>query len=869
MDAAVLQIGTFLETHCYECHDDAIQKGGLDLSSLEMDWDDPAALESWIAIHDRVKAGEMPPAKKPRPEETATASFLAAVRLPIIEAERYQAERFGRSTLRRLNREEYQNTVADLLYLPRLNVSSILPADGKAFGFAKSAEPLDFSHVHIGAYVDAADAALRAAIAPSFERPVSETFRVTCREMKLLDVQLRQQKGTALYQGKLDPTFTVRDGNFGKRLRGWIHDPPPHFDAAVTFIERPEKVNGLMAWYDGWYRLRVRAFGVEWDHGQLKPGQQVEAITLYGEDRTLGTVNIPPNEPTTREIRVWLNAGEKISYSVSSAKHFNLNGVRPVNGNKLTEFAGNGVGLEWFEIEGPGYDQWPPASHVSLFGDLKMVRRPAGTGRDGESVARARAQARQRSAPAITRELLERSYNTPHPEDVEYILDFRTYPQVRSLPITVRDYVITPSDPEATARQLLEAFSHRACRRPSNGANLDLAMAAFRQQLDRGGDFVDAVLDGYRAILCSPDFLILREEVGDLDAHALASRLSYFLINSTPDKALRRAADEGSLLRPGILRAHTERLLDHPNASRFHEHFLDYWLNLRDIRLTEPDADLYPEFSQLVLESMLAETRAYFAEMLRRDLPARYIVDSDFLMLNRTLARLYDLPEVQDYEIRPVPLPENSRRGGFITQASVMKVTANGTNTSPVVRGAWILEHILGTPPPPPPPAVPAIEPDVSGATTIKEQLEKHREIESCASCHRLIDPPGFAFENFDVMGMWRDRYRAIDKGEPVPGTRDGKPYQFQLAQAIEASATLRSGESFDDIDGFRAYLLTQETRLARNFLHQLTIYATGAEVSFADEEILETILARLEPKGFPVRSMIHELVQSPLFRRK
>ena len=190
------------------------------------------------------------------------------------------------------------------------------------------------------------------------------------------------------------------------------------------------------------------------------------------------------------------------------------------------------------------------------------------------------------------------------------------------------------------------------------------------------------MLDGYRALLCSPDFLTLREEVGVLNDRALAGRLSRFLINSGPDDELRALADQNKLHDAETLRQQTERLINDPRSQRFHEHFLDYWLRLKDITLTEPDEKLYPEFSQLLLESMVKETRHYFAEMLRRDLGARHVVASDFSMLNLPLAKLYGVPGAAGYELAPVKLPHAGHRGGFITQASVLKVTANGTTTS-------------------------------------------------------------------------------------------------------------------------------------------------------------------------------------------
>jgi hypothetical protein len=853
---------SFLEKHCVECHDADVQKGDLDLTALKFDLKEQLNFLEWARVHDRVKAGEMPPKKKARPAAGELEAFLGELRKQLVEADAQRQAVEGRTELRRLNRVEYENSLRDLLKLPALAVKDVLPADGKAFGFAKASVALDFSHVQVGRFMEAADVALRAAMAPTFDAPPREKVRVLSREMNLLMVQIQQRKALPLVQGKLDPTWKVQSGNFKERQAGWVHDPPPYFDAVGTFMNRSERINGLMARYTGWHFLRVRAYGIRWNFGRVEPGTQPEAVSLYTDDGLLGTLELPPNAPTTREMKVWLNAGDRISFSVASAWHHDFNRIVMSRRAGESRFEGNGVGLEWIEMEGPLHEQWPPASHEVLFGDAKMRRL-----QDTKEILKARSE---RLRPQPRKRPKDLSWTDrlvkPLPPDPENLLNARDFPKDGPVPSTPRDYTLVVPQPEAQARQLLQRFAERACQQ---GADLEPAMAAVRSQLQRGGDFVEAMLDGYRALLCSPDFLTLREGVGVLNDRALAGRLSRFLINSGPDEELRALADQNKLRDAATLRQQTERLLDDPRSRRFHEHFLDYWLRLKDITLTEPDEKLYPEFNQLLLESMVKETRGYFAELLRRDLGARHVVASDFSMLNLPLAKLYGVPGAAGYELAPVKLPHAGHRGGFITQASVLKVTANGTTTSPVTRGTWLLTHILGTPPPPPPPSVPAIEPDLSGVTTVREQLAKHREMESCAACHKLIDPLGFAFENFDVMGGWRERYRAIDKGDLAPGSKDGGALEYKIALPVETAYETKDGVKFANIDDFRALLLKDEEAIARNLLRQLVIYATGADVGFADSAKLDEMMSRLKSQNYGVRSMIHEIVQSPLFRTK
>jgi hypothetical protein len=260
----------------------------------------------------------------------------------------------------------------------------------------------------------------------------------------------------------------------------------------------------------------------------------------------------------------------------------------------------------------------------------------------------------------------------------------------------------------------------------------------------------------------------------------------------------------------------------------------------------------------------------FFAELLNKNLPARNIVASDFAMLNERLAMHYGIPTVKGIEPRRVPLPRDSVRGGLMTQASVLKVTANGTTTSPVVRGAWIMERILGKPPPPPPPSIPAVEPDIRGATTIREQLEKHRTQATCSACHAKIDPPGFALENFDVLGGWRDNYRAMGEGKHVPGFgKNGQPFTFHAGPVVDASGEMPGGGKFKDIRELKQVLLRDEKQLARNLARQLAVYATGAPIRFGDRERIEQILQRSEKSEYGVRTLIQELVQSELFQTK
>jgi hypothetical protein len=268
---------------------------------------------------------------------------------------------------------------------------------------------------------------------------------------------------------------------------------------------------------------------------------------------------------------------------------------------------------------------------------------------------------------------------------------------------------------------------------------------------------------------------------------------------------------------------------------------------------------------------MVAETRAFFRELLTKNLGAAHLVKSDFAMLNERLAQLYDIPGVTGPAIRRVQLPPDCPRGPFLTQAALLKVTANGTTTSPVPRGAFVMGRLLGRPPQPPPPNIPAVEPDVRGATTIRELLERHRSNASCSACHAYIDPPGLALEAFDVIGGMRTRYRSLDQGDPAPrGNIDSKiSVQFLLGPPVDTTGEFADARRFSDIAELQNLLAADTHRLLSNLARQLTIYATGRDVAFRDRAALAQVVARTEAQGGGLRTLLHEVIRSPLFQTR
>ena len=847
----------FLERYCFECHDTETQKGGLDLTKLPWDPKETSQWARWIQVHDRVENGEMPPRKKTPPTASDRQAFLQLLSGTLLNADQKRIAQQGRSTQRRLNRYEYENVLRDLLHIPWLQIRDALPEDGEAYRFNKVGDVLDISHVQMARYLAAADSALRQAMASRPDRPESRIQRYYTRDqrswtgpMKFNEFNTAPERATfpvlgfsgqpEVRSGKLPLTVGTNDSALREQEGMGI--------VASAYEPIEPKWNNFKAPMAGRYKLRFLAYSVwvgpgptnKWfipDLDTISKGRRDEPVSITAETpprllRHLGDFDVTA-DPSVHELEVDLLAGEMIR--PDAGRFFRS---RPGAGrwqNPLAEKDGQpGVVFRWMEVEGPLFDQWPTASHQLLFGNLPRQPRSSDEGVPP-------AQNHQESKPPKVR-----------PSQGIEVVSLR---------------------PEVDAERLLRHFIRQTYRHPvKESAEVKRFLPVFRAALEKGNGFTDAMLATYTAVLCSPEFLCLKADPGRLDDHALAERLSFFLWNSQPDEELRKLAQGGTLHRPDVLRVQTERMLNDPKSRRFVEAFLDYWLELRKILATAPDAELYADYylDDLLTESALEETRSFFAELVHSNLPVRHLVACDFAMLNEKLATHYALPPVRGIALKKTPLPSDSVRGGLLTQAAILKVTANGTTTSPVLRGSWVMERILGQKPPPPPPSVPAVEPDIRGATTIRQQLEKHRTQESCNVCHAKIDPAGFALENFDVMGGWRNRYRSEAEGELAQGiAKSGQKLTHRWAQPVDASGELPDGRKFQDIRELKRLLVSDERQLARNLARQLTVYATGAPVGFSDRREIEALLDRAQPGNWGVRTLIHELVQSRLFLEK
>jgi len=834
----------FLEQHCYDCHDPETKKGGVDLTALAFD---TQHLDLLVKVHDAVERGEMPPKKKKQPSEAARVAFVSEMEAKLMALAKAGDQ--GRIRMRRMTRVEFQNTLQDLLALPRLDITSLLPADGRVAGYDKMAGALDISPAHLAAYAEAVEKALDAAIATSSTPPRVFKKRLYPAGLFKFGSNLLQGQFVLLKDKQPDPTLPVRGGFEDKKDH--VGEAGPDLEERRKLLEAVktsqsavgllnpnlagyEAAMNVSPIYSGLYRMKVSLWGFQWNAGQPEPCAAPQAAVLRAHEegkqqeggRLLRAFTAPSVQSNEAEITEWLDAHESIVFDPVSI---------PWNGLRIGQVAGRakkhvgpGVAIDWFEIAGPINAVWPPESHKRLFGDLPIKLWPQGS----EAVPPQREEVRSIGGYVPS-------------------MHFDLTPQERKPPLET----VQSAQPEEDARKLLMTFLPKAFRRDINAEEIEPYVALLHSRLAAKDCFEDAMRRVYVAVLTSPEFLFHAPD-------SLASRLSYWLWNGPPDAPL-LAAD---LQNPTVLHNEVERLLADKRSEHFIDDFTNQWLELNRLDETTPDPQLYPEYRFLLHEGMTAETRAFLRELIQNDLPITTLLKPGFAMLTQRLAEHYGIKNVHGVEPRKVPLPPESLRGGLLGQAAIHKLTANGTTTSPVKRGVWVMERVLNDPAPPPPPGISAVDPDTRGTTTVREQLEKHRADANCAACHAKIDPAGFALEAFDPIGGLRDRYRSNGQGDEPPekGKTDWR-VTYKLGPKVDPSGELTDGRPFTGPNDLNTLLTSDPAKIARAFVAHLSRYATGSEVSFADRAQIRQIVEKTKSSEYGIRSLIHALAGSRL----
>ena len=810
----------FFRKHCADCHVGEKPEGEFSIAKKELgtDFANVVFRGKWREIVNVLNSHEMPPEDKPQPDATEAAAVVDWITKQAVAAE--VAKREQSVVLRRLNRAEYKNTIRDLVGIDF--DTSVFPQDPPAGGFDNNGGALTMSPMQIEQYLSAADQILDQVLVegkqPETIRwkfdPVpksndSNRVRLDPKNNPIVNGGNNAYDGdwVVMHHEAWDKGINARDFRVPQPgayiVRARVASRRPSRDdvvksAAVPLKTRLDETNAKQP-------ERARYTQQEYDDG-LKHFN-TDPMYDYGPARLKLTVQLGPQPRTIAEFDID-GTPEKpqiiefpVRFTTESA------GISLAYGYAIPkvlenwwlqnkdEFARPEALVDWMEIEGPIYDAWPPSSHAKILFDSPL-----------------------------------KSEN-------------------------LNDYV----------RAVLERFMSEAYRRPVTKEEVDEKFDLYVANSKGNKSFIEKVKVPLTAVLTSPSFLYLAEAhpgnfTEPLTDHELATRLSYFLWSSQPDAELRQLADTGKLTNPKTRQEQVDRMLADPKADALVKNFAGQWLGLREVGANPPAPDIYKQYDRHLELSIVGESEAYFKEFLEHDIDARQMIKSDFVTINERLGRFYGIPNVRGDSYQKVSVPKGVSRGGIVTQASILTVTSNGTRTSPVKRGTWILKTLLGTDPGLPVANVGEIAPKVPGIdkATVRQRLEIHRQLTQCARCHNKIDPLGFALENFDAAGGWREQ--------------EGFGYQGRVQSndpKIDASSKMPDGTSVVGVAGLQKAILKQDDLFLKSLATQLTTYALGRELGLADQPLIDGTVAAMKENGTTVRSLVKAIVASDAFAAK
>lgn len=837
-------VGDVLAQYCLDCHDANSKKGDINLEFTEIEWNDPDSAKHWVKVYDVLRGREMPPAKKKQPlvdERAAVVAWLEEVLL--------ENDPPGGTVLRRLNREEYENTVRDVFQIP-FDVPKSFPSDNHFLGFDNLGESLVLSPPLMAQYLEIATSVADTVIPPPLEmrRPKKDIRSIRPGDFTLNFTTGHEIDGVLRMVSSSDPL-----------ARGSIW--PNRFEAKVAAV----------------YRVKIDISSFHPPHGHVPVVQllrfrsDAQPFTKASSLPVLAEFKITNDQPETFLAEVELQPGETIVVHYENAplsSDQRDDHVTRISRQLLDLFRKDPeLGAAWMQAGYRRSDRgW------SWYRRIEEIRKAGGL--DVESFDPDAAEVRE-----FTRKMSRQPVNL-----VETLCCFRFFSgpgiDIHQMSVTapirlIKDDKIEAQkavtarfmgernglDDRAYAEVILRAFLDKAFRRPATGEQVSKFVGIAMQHVEEGHRFEDGIHLAVRAAICSPNFLFRGQRVGALDDYDLASRLSYFLTSSPPDTALLKAAARGRLSSdPAVLEAQTRRLLRHNRVKNFLASFTGQWLDLRLLPDIMPDPRLL-KWTEKDLESVTAETELFVAEILRENHPIETFIDPDFTYLNKRNAKLYGIKHRNSDVMKRVTLKRGHRHGGILGHASVMMATANGVDTQPVIRGVWLLENVLGDPVPEPPSSVPAIEPDTTGAKSIRELLVRHQVDADCARCHKKIDPPGFALENFDPVGRWRESY-------PIYQGRGDKIVR-KAGLPVDTRGTLVDGTELEGVHDLKKYLVENIDIFSRCLAEKLLVYATGRTPSFGDLKEIERIARETSEQGNGFQDLIIGLVLSESFQTK
>jgi hypothetical protein len=870
----------FLKKHCYQCHDETSAEAGFRVDELCTDFLAGKTADRWRDVIDQINLGKMPK-KKTKPDPNEAFAVVEWVNLELRNAEKRAQSTGGRVPMRRLNRTEYANTVRDLFHLDEnfaRKIEQELPADGKVDGFDRGGAALFIDKSQLQAYLDMADLVVREAL-PAEPVKVNR-FRIKAVEDS--NLTRRSPKTTTTMEEVLD-RGDIKFSDLLKNEKRPLHDvergPEPYDlnvrrDGGVEIVAAWPYAEGLGGYHtgqilqqvvkrDGWYRFRIRA-GASRGSGKF----EVDAVRVQADycpqSRELRksltfTIDAPLDKPEVYEQTVFLRRGGE---GFNPELRFRWNIYHPWRG-----FHDDGNELIRTNPEMRKL-YWAGRQSAEGYSRAKETKQPP------EKIAEA-LQKRDEAYANLYRFALEfrGPVNFLNPEvaakDVQHL--WYEYIEVEG-PLTdwptkaSQEVFFNGADTGDLeyARQIFTRFLPRAYRRPVKAEEVDAAVARVQTMQEKHGkSFTDAVRATVASVLVSPAFLFLEEPADTeskprpLSDYELANRLSYFIWSTVPDAELTQLASQKKLGDPGVLRAQVKRMIADPRARQFVENFVGQWMRVREFDTVMVDTRQYKAYDDALRDASLREPYEFFHELLRTDLPAVNLVDSDFVVVNERLAKHYGIDGVTGEQFRRVPLRPEHHRGGILGMAGLLTYLSDGSRTLPVRRGAYLLDVLWNTPASLPPPNAGDL-PVIKGKNlTVRQRLEQHRSVTFCASCHTRIDPLGLALENYDAVGAWRERHN----GEGRTGGKNDPP--------IDPSGVMPDGKAFTTLPEFKRILLDEKPKFLKGFTEKLLAYALGRPVGAADRDLVTGILNEARKDDYRLQAMIQAIVATRAFQTR
>ena len=792
----------FITRYCVTCHNRALQTGGLVLETADLG-DVGADAETWEKVVRKLHGGLMPPPGAPRPDRTSSEAFVSWLETQLDRAAAARPNPGRTETFHRLNRAEYRNAVRDLLGVD-IDVTSLLPADGSSYGFDNMAGVLQVPPTLMERYLTAAKNISRAAVGTPPSAPNYDVFRVPAdlpQDDRVDGLPFGTRGGTLIrYNFPGDGEYAIRV-RLAREAVGAGGVDVPRYDV-------PQQLEVAL---DG-ERLQVFTLPAT-DRADLAPRVRNPRPSREqaGDE--------PPPRPAPRRYRQTDRSLVDADWQV---RFFAEAGPRDVSVTFI-----NRVPALLESLNEPYLHPYP-AGGETLWGS----RKGAYLGRvdiSGPFEVRGRG-------------------DTPSRQQI-----FQCYPA-------------DPSEEPACARTILSTLTRRAYRRPVTAADLEGPLRFYERGHAAGG-FEAGIELAIRRLLVSPEFLFRTEADPpdiDLDVYGvsdveLASRLSFFLWSSIPDDELLDLATQGRLRDPVVLETQVRRMLADRRSQALVDNFAGQWLYLRNVPALTPDLYTYPDFNEGLRRAMKRETELFFEHIMREDRSVLDLLAADYTFLNESLARHYGIPGVYGDTFRRVALPEGSVRGGLLGQASILAVTSLANRTSPVVRGKWILENILGSPPPEPPADVPPL-PEETGdgpaAMTMRERIAEHRRNPVCASCHSQMDPLGLGLENFDSTGRWRE----------VEVTGDARAASFA---PIDSSGAFPDGTAFNTVPELKQALMARSDRFVATMTEKLLTYALGRGVEHYDAPAVRAIAREAARSDYRLSALVLGVTKSVPFQMR